>query len=126
MSCVKSSGNKSTETIFASILRKENLSGWRRHYPLIGKPDFVFPRKKIAVFVDGCFWHGCRAHCRMPKTNKKYWKQKIGRNVKHDREINRELVSINWRIIRFWEHDLNGGRGFLAKMKQLRKAWKDK
>jgi DNA mismatch endonuclease Vsr len=66
MSRVKSKNNKSTELGFISIIKEKNIIGWRRNYPLIGKPDFVFPKQRIAIFIDGCFWHKCPKHCRMP------------------------------------------------------------
>jgi DNA mismatch endonuclease Vsr len=80
MSAVRSTGNKATEAVFITILRKGGISGWRRQFRLRGKPDFVFPKQRTAIFVDGCFWHGCTKHCRMPKGNSGYWKPKISRN----------------------------------------------
>jgi DNA mismatch endonuclease (patch repair protein) len=121
MASVKSSGNKSTEAVLATMLRKEHLSGWRRNYPLVGKPDFVFPVLRLAIFVDGCFWHGCPKHCRMPAANRKYWEQKINRNVKRGREVCKLLRSNGWRVIRFWEHDLRGDGGLLGKMRNVKK-----
>jgi DNA mismatch endonuclease (patch repair protein) len=78
MASVKSKNNKSTELRFITILKDKGIKGWRRNYPLIGSPDFVFPRLKIAVFIDGCFWHGCPviAACR-PNLN--YWNDKLKR-----------------------------------------------
>jgi DNA mismatch endonuclease (patch repair protein) len=120
MASVKSSGNKTTEALLVATLRKERLSGWRRHYSLVGKPDFVFPAQRLAVFVDGCFWHGCPKHCRIPNSNRKYWKKKIDRNVQRDREVNRVLQRNEWRVIRLWEHDLRGGQGSARKIKRMR------
>lgn len=119
MASVKSSGNKSTEVAFATLLRGEHLAGWRRHYPLVGHPDFVFPRIRLAIFVDGCFWHGCPKHCRMPKTNRKYWKEKIGRNVMRDRAIKRRLALKGWRVIRLWEHDVRRRSPKMRKLKKI-------
>ena len=70
MAQVKSKGNRSTEFSLIAAFRRERMSGWRRSYPLFGKPDFVFPAAKVAVFVDGCFWHGHPNKCRMPKANR--------------------------------------------------------
>jgi len=70
MAQVKSVGNKSTEKMLVTVLRNSKIVGWRRHYPIIGKPDFAFPRKKVAVFVDGCFWHGHPFKCRVPRANR--------------------------------------------------------
>lgn len=66
MAAVRSTGNRTTELRLASILRANGITGWRRHQPLPGKPDFVFRRERLAVFADGCFWHGCPRHLRMP------------------------------------------------------------
>jgi DNA mismatch endonuclease (patch repair protein) len=73
---------------------------------LPGKPDFIFPKQRLAVFVDGCFWHGCRWHCRMPKSRRNYWKPKIARNKKRDREVTRQLRRCGWKVFRVWEHAL--------------------
>jgi len=121
MARVKSKGNKSTESAVVAIFRASRISGWRRHCSLAGKPDFSFPKQMLAVFVDGCFWHGCPRHCRMPSTNRKYWTQKIARNVQRDRDVIRELRNKGWRCIRFWEHDLCGGTGLTRKMKRLKR-----
>jgi len=119
MARVKSAKNKSTEEVVLSIFRTYRIWGWRRHYSAIGKPDFSFPKHRLAVFVDGCFWHGCQKHCRMPSTNRKYWNQKIARNIQRDRTVNHDLRSKGWKVIRFWEHELSGGPGLTRKMKKL-------
>ena len=107
MSLIKSSGNRETELKFIAILRAHGIRGWRRKLPLPGKPDFVFPQVKIAVFIDGCFWHGCRWHCRLPKSRIDFWHPKIARNKVRDRKVNRILRNEGWRVIRLWEHSLN-------------------
>jgi len=81
MAQVRSSGNKSTEMNLIAALRKNGITGWRRTYPLFGKPDFVFREKRVAVFVDGCFWHGHPQKCRIPETYRVCWVQKIARGV---------------------------------------------
>jgi DNA mismatch endonuclease (patch repair protein) len=106
MSRVKSKNNKSTELRFISIIKEKNIIGWRRNYPLIGKPDFVFPRQRIAVFIDGCFWHKCPKHCRMPSSNKDYWIQKIEKNRIRDRKTKKLLKEEGWFVIRIWEHEI--------------------
>jgi DNA mismatch endonuclease Vsr len=73
MSLIRSRGNRDTELRLITIMRAHGISGWRRHWSLFGKPDFVFPRLKLAVFVDGCFWHGCPLHATSPKTNAAFW-----------------------------------------------------
>jgi DNA mismatch endonuclease Vsr len=103
MSSVKSRGNVSTELKMLSLLRANKLSGWRRHANITGKPDFSWFKKKIALFVDGCFWHKC-PHCfRGPKSNLAYWKRKIGLNRKRDLNVNKYLRSMGWTVIRVWE-----------------------
>lgn len=125
MSRVRSSRNKSTELAFIKILRQNSIKGWRRHYKLMGNPDFVFPSHKIVVFIDGCFWHGCPDHCRMPRTNRYYWKDKICRNEKRDRAISRQLRNADWVVIRFWEHDMKGGCAFKRKLNRLKSLVND-
>jgi DNA mismatch endonuclease (patch repair protein) len=100
MAAVRSKGNKTTELKLAALLRSHGINGWRRHQPLPGKPDFAFRRQRLAVFVDGCFWHGCRWHCRMPAGNKPYWSHKIGRNQTRDRQTTKELAQTGWRVLR--------------------------
>ena len=73
-----------------------------------GKPDLFFPGEKVAVFVDGCFWHGCPEHGVWPKTNAEFWKGKIERTMERDREVTTKLDSDGWVVLRFWEHDVNG------------------
>lgn len=106
MGRVRSSGNRSTEHRLAGILRQQKITGWRRGYPLTGKPDFTFPRAQVAVFVDGCFWHGCPVHCQIPATNRKFWKNKIHRNMRRDKQVARKLRYEGWHVFRIWEHDL--------------------
>ena len=106
MAAIRSRGNRDTELKLAGILRKHGIKGWRRHRPLPGKPDFVFHRERLAVFVDGCFWHGCRWHCRMPQDNRAYWQRKISRNIERDRATTRLLRSLGWKVLRLWGHSL--------------------
>lgn len=103
MAQVKSKDNRSTEKKLISVLRASKLSGWRRHYPIFGNPDFVFPSEKVAVFVDGLFWHGHPSKCRVPQSNREYWLNKIGRNVERDKLVTRTLRSKGWKVIRIWE-----------------------
>ena len=106
MSAIRSKGNKETEIVLAATMRKHRIGGWRRHLTLPGKPDFAFPKKKLAVFVDGCFWHSCPKHGRQPNSNSSYWIPKLVRNKARDRNVNRLLKSKGWKILRIWEHDL--------------------
>ena len=116
---VRSRYNRSTELKFIEVLKNRNIIGWRRNYPLLGKPDFVFLKRKVAVFIDGCFWHGCPKHCRMPSSNREYWEKKIGRNIQRDKEISKELRIKGWIVIRFWEHDLIRGKLNSTKIRRL-------
>ncbi len=122
MSRVRSSGNKSTEKVFIKILRKYKIAGWRRHYHAIGKPDFVFLKYRLAVFIDGCFWHKCPQHCRIPKNNKRYWVRKITLNAKRDKQITQYLRAKGWMVFRFWEHELKGGAAFSRKINRIKRT----
>lgn len=107
MSKIKSNRNMSTEIKLIGIFKKNHIIGWRRRFPLSGKPDFVFPRSRLAVFVDGCFWHGHKIKCRIPKTNREYWINKIERNRLRDKKVNRELRKKGWNVLRIWENNVN-------------------
>lgn len=106
MAAVRSRGNRSTEERLVSLMRKHRITGWRRHLNMSGKPDFVFKAERVVVFVDGCFWHGCPKHLRMPKTNVDYWETKIFRNMKRDKSIRKQLRKSGWKVLRLWEHEL--------------------
>lgn len=79
---------------------------YRTNVRLPGTPDIAFPVARIAVFVDGCFWHGCPAHGTMPSTNRTFWQNKIRRNRKRDREVKTALHRLGWIAVRVWEHDV--------------------
>ena len=104
MSRVRSRGNETTEKRLASLLRRAGLIGWRRHRSLPGRPDFVWPRLRVAVFVDGCFWHGhdCGKNI-SPKTNSDAWQTKIRGNKARDRRVTRLLRDRGWLVLRIWE-----------------------
>ena len=106
MSLIRGSGNKGTELRLMGVFRAHDIRGWRRKAAVFGKPDFVFPKQKLAVFVDGCFWHGCPIHATQPKTNAKFWREKIARNQARDRLVTRTLRRAGWRVLRVWEHEL--------------------
>ena len=122
MRTVRSSGNLSTEGAFKTLLKKEGITGWRRSIPLPGKPDFVFPASKLAVFVDGCFWHGCSLHLRLPKENRAYWKLKVDTNRNRDRANVRNLRALGWKTLRVWEHSFRTPASLALTVKRLRKA----
>ena len=106
MSTIRSRGNKDTELVLARLLRRYGITGWRRHQELVGKPDFIFRKARLAVFVDGCFWHACPKHSTVPAGNRAFWKRKLAANHSRDRLVNRTLRKNGWRVIRIWEHDL--------------------
>ena len=110
MSKITGAGNKSTEQKLISLFKEYGIKGWRRGYPMVGKPDFVFVKARLAVFVDGCFWHGCGEHCRLPSTNLDYWTSKIDGNIKRDRRVTGAIRDKKWRVMRIWEHDLKKDR----------------
>jgi len=132
MSRIRSRGNAATELALARVLRANGITGWRRQQKLIveklmvdggrrrGKghqpsaknhqlavrPDFVFLKSHTAIFVDGCFWHGCPRHGTRPKGNAAFWKKKFAANRDRDRLVNRTLRRAGWRVLRIWEHTL--------------------
>ena len=106
MKAVKSRNTKTTELKMIEIFKELHIIGWRRTYPLIGKPDFVFPKKRIVVFVDGCFWHGHDCRNVTPSDNAAFWEAKRLYNKKHDEEVTKTLVQKNWTVIRIWECEL--------------------
>ncbi|MFD9353237.1 very short patch repair endonuclease [Streptomyces sp. NPDC060031] len=105
-------GNRSRDTSPERALRSL-LHARGLRYRVAAKPiagmrrtaDLVFRPVKVAVFVDGCFWHGCPEHFVPPKTNPDYWRDKIGGNVRRDRETDRKLAAEGWLVLRFWEHE---------------------
>lgn len=110
MSRIRGRGNKDTEVALAKLFRANGITGWRRHYPITGRPDFAFPKQKLTVFVDGCFWHGCPKHATRPKGNSAFWSTKLDANKARDRKVNRDLRAKGWRVLRIWEHDLTKSR----------------
>jgi DNA mismatch endonuclease (patch repair protein) len=125
MSRIRGRGNKDTELALARLLRANGIKGWRRHVVLKFKirssqkparreprptgritPDFVFRKARLAVFVDGCFWHGCPKHATKPANNRAFWKKKLAGNKIRDRVVNQTLRRTGWRVVRIWEHEL--------------------
>lgn len=100
------SQNTSPELKIMKELRSRKIYFAKYSKTIIGKPDIVFRRKKIVVFVDSDFWHGHPKRFMMPKTNVKYWRPKIERNKKRDKEVNRKLKKAGWKIIRLWDYDV--------------------
>lgn len=108
MRAVRSFSNRSTETRLRMALVRSGVRSWRiRPARTEGNPDFAFAAARVAVFADGCFWHGC-VHCpHSPiRSNAQYWKKKIAHNREKDARISGHLRSIGWRVLRFWEHEI--------------------
>ena len=106
MKAVKSRNTKTTELKMIQIFKELHITGWRRTYPLVGKPDFVFPKKRIVVFVDGCFWHGHDCRNVTPSDNADFWNAKRAYNKQHDEAVTETLKQKNWTVIRIWECEL--------------------
>ena len=136
MSRIRGRGNRDTELALRRLFRQHGITGWRRHCEVRGtrgegrgrkpeceagagsppstlsprtfrvKPDFVFPKLKGAVFVDGCFWHGCPQHATRPRNNAAFWRKKLAGNKTRDRLVTRTLRRAGWRVLRIWEHEL--------------------
>ena len=129
MAKVRGQGNASTELALARVFRAEGLAGWRRHRRLTGgqgdaawkvRPDFVFAQRRWAVFVDGCFWHGCPRHGTSPAGHAGFWRRKFAANRARDRRNNRQLRAAGWRVLRLWEHELRRA-GRPALLRKLRR-----
>jgi DNA mismatch endonuclease (patch repair protein) len=146
MAKVRGRGNESTELALVKLFRQNKIIGWRRQINLrfanddsrrprtAGKnrkskiasrkfavrPDFVFPKLKLALFVDGCFWHGCPKHGTQPKGNRVFWKNKFARNRARDALVTRTLHRAGWRVLRIWEHEL----ALRREARLLRRIWR--
>ena len=103
MSRIRPTGNKATEQAVRILLKRNKITGWRRQIRIYGKPDFAFPRQKVAVFVDGCFWHGCPKCYTRPKTNRVFWDKKREDNMARDKRVTRQLRRQGWKVIRIWQ-----------------------
>lgn len=100
------SKNTGPEVKLRQLLWSQGIRGYRIHYNLPGKPDIVFTKKKIAIFIDGCFWHKCPVDFQEPETRKEFWMKKISSNVERDIKVNIHLQKEGWAVIRFWEHEV--------------------
>lgn len=116
MSRVRSRENKATEQALILIMRHHGLTGWRRNVALFGKPDFVFPKQRLAIFVDGCFWHSCPKHRTAPASNVEFWADKLRRNADRDRVVNRTLRKAGWKVVRIWQHDLKDHESIVRRL----------
>jgi DNA mismatch endonuclease (patch repair protein) len=122
MSLIRGSRNRDTELRMIEIFRAARITGWRRNAKLFGKPDFVFPKHRVAVFVDGCFWHrhpGCK-FAYTPKSRLEFWLPKFKQNISRDKLVTRTLKRLGWNVTRVWECDLTARkqRSCIAKFKR--------
>lgn len=121
MARIPGRGNRTTELAMVALFRQAGITGWRRHVRFRWlsstgrvrwiRPDFVFPKRKLAVFVDGCFWHGCPWHSTRPKGNAVFWAGKIEGNRLRDAESRAALRRKGWKVVRIWEHSLKDPAG---------------
>lgn len=118
MSAIKGRNTK-PERLLRSALWRAGFR-FRIHHKLIGKPDIVFTKKKVCIFIDGCFWHGCPEHCNTPATNTEFWTNKIGRNIERDKEVTVKLKKDGWTVIRVWEHEVR--HDLVAVVRKLAKS----
>lgn len=146
MSGIRGRGNKSTEECFVAILRGACIVGWRRHIGLrvecprkrarasidtrkptsskgsLVRPDFTFSKKKVVVFVDGCYWHQCPEHSSLPASNAEFWRNKLSANVERDRRTRSSLRRSGWAVVRVWEHELRNPKRVAAKVRRVLEA----
>jgi len=107
MSSIRGKNNKSTERRLRMALVRNSIAGFTLQAQEVpGKPDIYFKKERLAIFVDGCFWHGCDKCGHVPKSNTKFWVLKIQRNIERDQQANRTLSSMGTSVLRFWEHQL--------------------
>ncbi len=127
MSAIRGKNNKSTELKLRMAFVRNGIKGWRLNYKkLPGTPDFYFENKKLAIFVDGCFWHGCPKCGHIPKTRSAFWEAKINRTIERDRKKSNDLKKLGIRSIRFWEHELKDIDQVVYKIKRtLDKRYKN-
>ncbi|WP_048151974.1 very short patch repair endonuclease [Methanolacinia paynteri] len=105
MSAIRAKNTK-PELIIRRGLYARGIRGYRIHHNIAGKPDLVFTRQKIAIFIDGCYWHKCPICFHEPQTNRNFWMKKINGNVERDLQVNEELKKNGWLVLRFWEHEV--------------------
>lgn len=121
MALIRGRGNRTTEMRLASLMRGVGIHGWRRHAKLPGKPDFLFRKERLCVFVHGCFWHGCPTCYREPTTNSEFWQKKVRGNRARDRRVVRTLRTSGYRTLTIWECSLKGKKA-VGVLNRLRSA----
>jgi DNA mismatch endonuclease (patch repair protein) len=119
MSRVRGRENAATELKLIGLFRLAKITGWRRRSRVFGKPDFVFPKSRVAIFVDGCFWHQCPTHGTIPAGNRTFWKAKLERNSRRDKLVARTLKASGWRVVRIWQHDLRDSKKVLKRLRKV-------
>jgi len=122
MAAVRSKHAATTERRFRALLISSGLKGWTMHAEqVLGRPDFLFLARKLVIFVDGCFWHGCKKCGHVPLRNSKFWRTKIEQNHRRDRRIRRSLRRQGFRVVRVWEHELRHPqrRLFLVRLRKI-------
>ena len=98
--------NTGPEVKLRKLLFANGIRGYRIYFNLPGKPDIVFTKKKIAIFIDGCFWHKCPVCFQEPETRKEFWMKKIKSNIDRDKKVNASLNDLGWTVLRVWEHEI--------------------
>ncbi len=133
---IRGRGNETTELALIRVIRLSGIKGWRRHlvirwdnhalnpklqsvqalrnFRAFVAPDFVFVRDRVALFVDGCFWHSCPLHGTMPKSRTTFWSEKLSRNRARDSFVEHALLKTGWSVIRIWEHEIQDAAGLAA------------
>ena len=106
MRAVKSKNTRSTELAMIALFKENHITGWHHSYNVKGHPDFVFLKKRIAIFVDGCFWHGHDCRNTRPADNAEYWAKKRERNIQRDKETTERFEKRGWTVVRIWECEL--------------------
>jgi DNA mismatch endonuclease (patch repair protein) len=123
MSAIRGKHNLSTELRLRMAFIREGIKGWKLHVKkLPGNPDFFFKKEKIAVFVDGCYWHGCPKCGHIPKTRSRFWAAKIKRNQQRDRKKRMELKKMGIAPMRIWEHELKEAAGLDRAVTKIKSA----
>jgi DNA mismatch endonuclease (patch repair protein) len=116
MRAIRANSNATTELRLRAYLVKNRIAGWKLHPKKVpGCPDFFFSEERLAVFVDGCFWHGCPKCGHIPKSNRPYWREKLQRNKRRDARVRRILRSERISLVRLWECDLRDSPGSCLK-----------
>jgi len=127
MAAIRSSGNRTTEKRLRFALVSVGISGWHvQDHTLPGTPDFVFPQEKLAIFVHGCFWHGCPFGYRKPRTSRKYWDNKLNGNIARDKRVSGQLRRKGWAVLVVWEHSLTEPKRVVMRIDRALQRLRDK